>query len=213
MIQSMLLIGTLRHLSSPASRLHAVSRIISICIFIVIIIMNNPFVGLNWNQRDMDAFIALVYLRQVLRRRRRRRRRYWVRPWLQRRPMLGQYPQIQTYYTRYVHVTYSRAGVLVRNVQQEFFVPTSIMCGAYAPRMRDLRVECWHIPAQEFWRATYNKNYSSLRRSCAVRTRHVCVTYVLNVGNVSWMKTNFILGENIQEFINSCWNFSIIPSI
>ena len=87
MIQSMLLIGTLRHLSSPASRLHAVSRIISICIFIVIIIMNNPFVGLNWNQRDMDAFIALVYLRQVLRRRRRRRRRYWVRPWLQRRPM------------------------------------------------------------------------------------------------------------------------------
>ena len=93
------------------------------------------------------------------------------------------------------------------------FVPTSIMCGAYAPRMRDPHVECWHIPAQEFWRATYDNNFSSLRRSCAVRTRHVCVTYVLNVGNVSWMKTNFILGENIQEFINSCWKFSNIPSI
>ena len=39
----------------------------------------------------------------------------------------------------------------------------------------------YSIPAQEFWRATYNKNFSSLRRSCAVRTRHVCVTYVLNV--------------------------------
>ena len=51
-------------------------------------------------------------------------------------------PQIQTYYTRYVHATYSRAGVLARNVQQEFFVPTSIISGAYAPRMRDLRVEC-----------------------------------------------------------------------
>ena len=44
-------------------------------------------------------------------------------------------PQIQTYYTRYVHATYSRAGVLARNVQQEFFVTTSIMCGAYAPRI------------------------------------------------------------------------------
>ena len=33
----------------------------------------------------------------------------------------------------------------------------------------------------QFWRATYNNNFSSLRRSCAVRTRHVCVTYVLNV--------------------------------
>ena len=46
-------------------------------------------------------------------------------------------------------LTYSRAGVLARNVQQEFFVPTSIMCGAYAPRMRDLRVECWECELNE----------------------------------------------------------------
>ena len=118
MIQSMLLIGTLRHLSSPASRLHAVSRII--CIFIVIIIMNNPFVGLNWNQRDMDAFIALVYLGRVLkRRRRRRRRRYWVRPWLQRRPMLGQYDTLFQELDRECQGDYMNSIRLDRNVFNE----------------------------------------------------------------------------------------------
>ena len=103
-------------------------------------------------------------------------------------------PQIQTYYTRYVHATYSRAGVLARNVQQEFFVPTSIMCGAYAPRMRDLRVECWECELNEnkfYFGGKHTRIYQfmlkffqysqhkSLRYAQVTRTWHLRGTQVL----------------------------------
>ena len=48
------------------------------------------------------------------------------------------------------------------NVQQEFFVPTSIMCGAYAPRMRDLRVECWECELNENKFYLGGKTYKNL---------------------------------------------------
>lgn len=57
-------------------------------IIILIITMNDRLVEHQREQRmGQDALVLMIYRRQM----RRRRRRYWVKPWLSRRPILGQY--------------------------------------------------------------------------------------------------------------------------
>ena len=51
-------------------------------------------VELEREAADNDIAKALMLATQLNRRQRRRMRRYWVRPWLERRPLLGQYERL-----------------------------------------------------------------------------------------------------------------------
>ena len=51
-------------------------------------------VELEREAADNDIAKALMLATQLNRRQRRRMRRYWVRPWLESRPLLGQYERL-----------------------------------------------------------------------------------------------------------------------
>ena len=82
------------------------------------------------------------------------------------------------------------------NLQHTYYTPTSIMCGAYAPRMRDLRVECWECELNEnkfYFGGKHTRIYQfmlkifqysqhiSLRYAQVMRTQSACIRWP-NVG-------------------------------
>ena len=90
------------------------------------------------------------------------------------------------------------------NLQHTYYTPTSIMCGAYAPRMRDLRVECWECELNEnkfYFGGKHTRIYQfmlkffqysqhiSLRYAQVTRTWHLRGTYAARRCFQTWRKS------------------------
>ena len=120
---------------------------------------------------------------------------------------------LHAHYTRTWQVRVSMSTCVVRgaqvaptpNLQHTYYTPTSIMCGAYAPRMRDLRVECWECELNEKKKLFWGKTYKNLSIHAEIFPIFPAYKSTLRAGDAYVAPTRHVGASRMEKILRHAW--------